>query len=153
MAPGGAGTRSGVLEHWKLRSDLGEAMPTAKTMVMLYGSGGHHETVSYSLIVHREADGRWRGSSVGARRSWIVDDKPVPMPKDEWVMSVARAKQLEAALARRCVARPAAPPGWGEPPEIGELGQQIDIVEGGKVVATFPASGDGGAIAALVRPE
>ena len=83
MTTASAGPSSVMIDHWKVRTDVGEPMPTAPTMVMLYTSGGHHETVTYSLIVARRADGGWRWTAVGQRSYWIGEEKSTPMPRAE----------------------------------------------------------------------
>lgn len=47
-----------VNEHRTLRETLGEPMPTAATMVMLFGRGGHLSTSEYRIVLARRADSR-----------------------------------------------------------------------------------------------
>lgn len=93
---------NGVDKHRKLRAELGEPMPSAPTMVLLYAAGGHLAISEYSIIVYRSAEGKWNGTAVGRSKTSIEEDRFRPMKKREWVLDDYEADRLEKILDDGC---------------------------------------------------
>jgi hypothetical protein len=150
-------TPSAMGDHRALREAIGEPMPQAPTMVMVYGKGGHLATNEYSIIAVRSVDGVWRGTAVGRSQIWIKDAPFRPMPRAEWALDGKTGKQLDYAISHYCTARSAPHLPSGEvkpppPPPLGTIFERIDIVAPGRTPSTFSADQGSSAIAALVRP-
>jgi hypothetical protein len=128
-------------------------MPKEPSMVMLYGKGGHLSTIEYSVIVARNAKGKWRGTAVGRSRIQVMGAPYSPMTTAEWELNGATSQQLEQALSHRCPFREnrssATPP---EAPPLGHIPERIDVVTSGRTIATFYADAEDGAFAAIIRP-
>lgn len=146
---------SAIKDHHSLREALGEPMPQAPTMVMVYGKGGHLETREYSIIAARAADGSWRGTAVGRSQIWVEGAPFSALPRVEWRLDATAGQQLDKALLSYCPPTeegdisssgtiPPAPP-------RGLTSERIDIIRPGAGHTTFSADQDDG-IAALVRP-
>lgn len=144
-------TTSAIEDHRALRKALGEPMPQSRTMVMLYGEGGHLSTSEYSIIVVRAANGTWHGTEVGRSRIWIEDAPYSPMQRTDWALDKVTGLLLDNAISRRCPAgREATDSG---PPPLGAVPELIDVMTPGHAPSTFYSEEDEGKIAALIRPQ
>lgn len=151
-----AATQDGVLtavnEHRTLRETLGEPMPKAATMVMLFGRGGHLSTSEYSIVLARRADGRWDGTAVGRSQTWIKDAPFNPMNRREWTLDQEKSRALDAAIVRRCPAARAVDDGDSANRMPDHMGERIDLIRPCAPVITFrPADANGG-LDGLLRP-
>jgi hypothetical protein len=148
-----APTSSAVEDHKALRKAIGEPMPQAPTMVMMYGRGGHLSTEEYSVVLARGADNVWHGTAVGRSQIWIKDAPYTPMKRTEWVLDKDRAQQLDDAISRRCLFdRSAASDANSGPPPIGFIAQRIDVIQPGQTPITYYASEGDGKVASIIQP-
>ena len=148
-----APTSSAIDDHKALRKAIGEPMPQAATMVMMYGQGGHLSTEEYSVVLARGADNLWRGTAVGRSKIWIRDALYTPMKRIEWVLDKDKAQQLDDAISRRCpFDRSVARDANSGPPPLGLIAQRIDVVQPGQTPITYYASEGDGKVASLIQP-
>lgn len=148
-----APTSSTIDEHKALRKALGEPMPQAPTMVMMYGRGGHHATTEYSVVLVREADNVWHGTAVGRSQIWVKDAPYTPLKRKEWALDEEQSRQLDNAISRRCpFDQSAASANDSGPPPLGFISRRIDVVQPGQAPITFSASEGDGKFASLIRP-
>jgi len=148
-----APTSSAIEDHRALREALGEPMPTAQTMVMVFGRGGHLSTEEYSVILARDANDVWNGTAVGRRRISVKDAPFVLMKRMKWVLDKERSEKLEDAISRRCpFDRSVAFNRESGPPPLGYISERIDIILPRRSTLTYHASEGDGKIASLIRP-
>ncbi len=148
-----APTSSAIEDHKALRKALGEPMPTAQTMVMAFGRGGHLSNGEYSVILAQDANNVWNGTAVGRGRISVKDAPFVPMKRIEWVLDKERSEKLEGAISRRCpIDRSVALNRESGPPPLGYISERIDIILPGQSTLTYYASEGDGKIASLIRP-
>ena len=145
---------SKIESHRALRRSMGEPMPTAATMVMLYGYGGHLATSEYSIVLARGTDGVWRGTAVGRTRIWVQDAPYTPMSRVEWALDPAAGKQLNDSVDRHCprVDRPYSPSKKPSPPPLGTIFEVLDVVTGDHQHAVSVAPYRSDDLATMVRP-
>jgi len=145
---------SAIEDHRELREAIGDQMPHARTMVMLYGAGGHLVTEQYSIILVRAANGIWRGSAIGRSQIWVKDAPYIPMDRADWVLDKAAGRELDDAISRRCPfdRKPLAKPSDAAPP-LGSVTERIDVIRPGHSSSTFYADEGGGQMAKLIRPR
>lgn len=148
-----ASTPSAIADHKALRKALGEPMPEAPTMVMMYGRGGHLQTTEYSVILARGAHHTWRGTAVGRTQIWVKDAPYTPMKRIEWELDKDKARRLDDAIAHRCrFDRSAAQANYSSPTAAGSISQRIDVVQPGHAPMTYGAPDGDGTIASIIRP-
>lgn len=148
-----APTSSAFEDHGALRKAIGEPMPQAPTMVMMYGRGGHLSTIEYSIVLARGAGSVWHGTAVGRRQIWIKDAPYTPMKRIEWVLDEDQAHQLDDALSRRCpLDRAVASNANDRAPSLGYIAERIDVIQQGQPPVTYHASEGDGRVALLIRP-
>lgn len=148
-----APTSSAIDDHRALRKALGEPMPQAPTMVMMYGRGGDLSTDEYSIVLARGADNVWHGTAVGRTQIWVKDAPYTPMKRMEWVLDEDQGRQLDDAISRRCpFDRSAASANNSGPPPIGYIARRIDVIQPGQTAITYYASEGDGKVASLIRP-
>ncbi|OWK28092.1 hypothetical protein [Sphingomonas dokdonensis] len=144
---------SALADHRALRATLNEPMPEAATMVMLFGHGGHLSTSEYSIVLARRADGRWDGTAVGRSQIWIKDAPFNPMNRREWTLDREESGLLDAAIARRCPAKPPITDNTpGEPPPRSFVSEKIDVIRPEQPPLAFYVSSGDGSFDALLRP-
>jgi hypothetical protein len=149
-----APTSSAIDDHKALRKAIGEPMPQAPTLVMMFGRGGHLSTDEYSVILARGADNVWRGTAVGRSQIWAKDAPYTPMKRIEWVLDKDKAQQLNEAISRRC---PFKRSGGADavasgPPPRNYIAERIDVIQAGQTPITYYASEGDGVVASLIRP-
>lgn len=148
-----APTSSAIDDHKALRKALGEPMPQAPTMVMMYGRGGHLSTTEYSVVLVREADNVWHGTAVGRTQIWVKDAPYTPLKHIEWALDEEQSQQLDDAISRRCpFDRSVASANSSGPPPLGLISQRIDVFQPGQAPITYYASEGDGKVASLIRP-
>ena len=146
-------TESAIDDHKALRKALGEPMPQASTMVMMYGRGGHHSTEEYSIVLARGADDVWRGTAVGRSQFWMKDAPYTPMKRIEWVLDKGKARKLDDAISHRCpFDRSVLSAKNLGPPPRGYIAQRIDVVQPRQSPITYYVSEGDGVVAAIIRP-
>lgn len=139
---------SAIADHRALRRAVGEPMPRARTMVMIYGKGGHLVTSEYSIILARSADGAWHGSAAGRSQVWIKGAPYTNLAPAQWVLHRADGHQLDLTIAGRCF------------PNLRSAGsdsrsfvaERLDIVRPGHATRTFHGMDVAPQIMALLRP-
>jgi hypothetical protein len=146
---------SAFKDHRELREAIGDQMPHAKTMVMLYGAGGHLVTEQYSIILVRAANGIWRGSAVGRSQIWVKDAPFIPMDRVDWVLDNASSRELDDAISRRCPSdgKASSKPSDAGVPPLGSMTERIDVIMPGHSLSTFYADEGGEQMAKLIRPR
>lgn len=116
--------------HAALRSALGEAMPHAASMVLLYAIGGHLATEEDSIILERHQDGSWLGTEVGRSRIWIKDAPYTPQARRQWTLPTEAAQRLDEIIRDPCFqAEPTEFFGnSSQPPPLGAMAVNLDVV-------------------------
>lgn len=126
--------------HQALRAAHNAAPPPeAGARILIGWSGGHHEAVSGSLALVRQADGGWRADGVTTYKSLVPTPPGAPPRETEvkrpaWSLSPDDAKALDAMIADPCLE--------AEPRNI-ILYSQPYLLDGGKAFCV------GGAITTL----
>jgi hypothetical protein len=136
-----------------LRAAIGEPMPGASTMIMLFGHGGHLGTEAHSIVLARGSDRRWHGTAVGRIR--IRQEPFRPLQRAEWPLDRAAGRQLHRAMGPRCSPErtPAAGAASSGPPPRDYIAGFVDAVMHGGSSSTFYAGEDDGRIMALLQPK
>jgi hypothetical protein len=142
--------QSALEQHRVLRRELREPLPVASNMVMLFGSGGHLETLEYSIILAKAKKGDWHGTAVGRRKIWIEGAPWTTMPRKEWTLDRETGRRLSKAISRRCPFDRSKVVD-ASPPPLGYIGETIDLFERGHAV-TFSEEAGGQLIGEMVRP-
>ena len=117
-------------EHTALRSALGEAMPHADSMVLIHALGGHLSTTEYSIVLERQSNNRWTGTSVGRSQIWIKDAPYSSLPRKQWTLSEESGRRIDTILQSVCL--------YAEPsqfvseqngtPPLGAMIQHLDVL-------------------------
>jgi hypothetical protein len=144
---------SAIADHRMLRAAIGEPMPEASTMIMLFGRGGHLATEEHSIVLARDGDRLWHGTAVGRIR---IGQEPFrPLQRTEWTLDKAAGRQLDRAMARRCSPerKPAAGAASSGPPPRGYIPGIVDVVVREGSSSTFYAGEDDDRIVALLQPK
>lgn len=68
-----------------LRSRLGVVLPTADTMIIIYGVAQHHTRTEWSIVASRSKNGKWTVERAG-------EEGPGLLPIDSHPLSVSKAE-------------------------------------------------------------
>jgi hypothetical protein len=121
-------------EHAALRTALGEKMPKAASMILIFAAGGHLSIEQYSIILLRQKNGRWIGTAVGRREIGIQDAPFAPIPRKQWTLSPNAGQRLDQIIRNPCFY--AEPSEFvaddNGPPPLGIMAIRLDVVAPGR---------------------
>lgn len=94
---------SRVQDHQAFRARLSAPMPSRPTRILFWSFGAHLESVTYSVIAVRNAEGRWHTSGVGVKNIGIPVSPPSLMTPLDLDLSPEQAAALDQMLKDPCL--------------------------------------------------
>lgn len=144
--------------HAKLRADLAIASPESATHITIFGSGGHLETIEYSIILTRSSTGQWAIDAVGRSKIWVDDAKFAPIPSVQRSITANDGKLIDEIISDSCFyAEPSHYDSFDrdEPPPLGIIPRTVEIFipSQRRIVIVFgDAIGRTGQLLKLIEP-
>jgi hypothetical protein len=84
-----------------LRSRLGVVLPTADTMIIIYGVAKHHTRTEWSIVASRSKDGKWTVERAGEEGPGLLPIDPHPLSASKTTLSSDTGKALDHLLSDR----------------------------------------------------
>jgi hypothetical protein len=117
------------LAHRSLRRALKVATPRSPVRIAVFDEGGHMVTTRTSIIASRDADGRWRTTSVGRSEIWIGGATPMDLPQFDRTLSIDQGRRIDELLAEPAFWREAPLVEDGSrPPPLGQIIRTVDVI-------------------------
>jgi hypothetical protein len=76
-----------------LRSRLGVVLPTADTMIIIYGVAQHHTRTEWSIVASRSKDGKWTVERAGKEGPGLLPIYPHPLSASKTALPQTQAKR------------------------------------------------------------
>ena len=90
-------------DHRTLRERMKTSFPKGPRRILFWSSGMHHTRVSFSVVAVRDTQGRWRTSGIGEEGPGLLAIEPRPLQRLERKLSPEESRNLDQALADRCL--------------------------------------------------